>query len=43
MASHSSKTKNDLCIYENRAKDLDLIWCEQIINYLEKKFDKKNL
>ena len=41
MATHSSKTKNDLFLYEHRAKKIDLIWCEQIINYLEKKFNKK--
>lgn len=39
MTSHSSKTKNDLYLYKKWTKNIDLIWCEQIIDILEKKLN----
>ena len=35
MPTHTSKTiANQLEFYEERAKKVDLIWCQQIVSYL---------
>ena len=37
LASHNSKTStSDIALYEERAKNVDLIWCSQVISILEK-------
>ena len=41
MTSHNSFTfSNDLDVYKDRVKNVDLIWCDQITNLLKDITDK---
>lgn len=41
MATHTSKTLNNIDFYEHRLKNVDLIWCNQIVNLIENNFKNK--
>lgn len=41
MPTHSSKTINNIDFYENRLNNVDLIWCNQIVSYIENNFNFK--
>ena len=38
MATHTSTTHNDIEFYEDRLKNVDLIWCNQIITLIKNNF-----
>ena len=41
MTTHSSNTTNNIDFYEHRLKNVDLIWCNQIVNLIENNFKNK--
>ena len=41
MATHTSTTHNDIEFYEDRLKNVDLIWCNQIITLIKNNFKQK--
>jgi len=41
MATHSSKTLDNIDFYKHRLNNVDLIWCNQIVDIIKKNFKNK--